>query len=102
VACLPSKIEIWGDRVARLSQNAAHFGTLTDRIHIDMAKVWHRNQEMVECGISLHSNAYKESGAELMMGTGRFVDLSQESEGILLNDGGGRLLLDEQIVVNVG
>jgi pyruvate/2-oxoglutarate dehydrogenase complex dihydrolipoamide dehydrogenase (E3) component len=38
VACLPSKNEIWGARVAHLARNAAHFGTLTGPVRTDLAK----------------------------------------------------------------
>ena len=73
VACMPSKNEIWSARVAHLARNAAHFGTLTGPVKIDMAAVRDRKQSMVEREIALHLNAYRESGAELIMGNGRFV-----------------------------
>lgn len=100
VACMPSKNEIWGARVAYLAQNAAHFGTLTGPVHIDMAKVRRRKQDMIEREVALHLNAYKESGAKLIMGTGRFV--APKTIEALLNDGGTRLVMGEQIAVDVG
>jgi pyruvate/2-oxoglutarate dehydrogenase complex dihydrolipoamide dehydrogenase (E3) component len=100
VACMPSKNEIWGARVAYLTQNAAHFGTLTGSVQTDMAKVRRRKQDMVEREIALHLGAYKESGAELIMGVGQFV--APKTIDVALNDGGTRLLTGEQVVVDVG
>src|SRR6201996_2969988 len=73
IACMPSKNEVWGARVAHLTQHAAHFGTLTGPVHTDMAKVLRRKQDMIEREIAFHLNAYKASGAELIMGAGQFV-----------------------------
>ena len=73
VACMPSKNELWSARVAHVVRHAAEFGTLTSGIKTDMRKVRRRKQDMVEREIALHLKAYKESGAELIMGSGRFV-----------------------------
>src|ERR1700733_11622389 len=73
VACLPSKNELWSARVAHLVRNAARFGTSTDAVRTDMHKVRSRKQDMVDREIEFHLNAYKSSGAELIMGSGRFV-----------------------------
>ena len=100
VACLPSKNEIWGARVAHLAQNAAHFGTLTGPVRTDMGKVRDRKQDMINREIAFHLNAYKESGAELIMGTGRFV--APKTIEVSLDDGGTRLVMGEQVVVNIG
>jgi pyruvate/2-oxoglutarate dehydrogenase complex dihydrolipoamide dehydrogenase (E3) component len=100
VACMPSKNEVWSARVAYLAQRAAHFGTLTGSVSTDMAKVRQRKQDMVEREIALHLNAYKESGAELIMGHGQFV--APKTIEVSLNTGGKRLLLGEQVVVNLG
>jgi pyruvate/2-oxoglutarate dehydrogenase complex dihydrolipoamide dehydrogenase (E3) component len=100
VACLPSKNEIWGARVAYLTQNAAHFGTLTGPVNSDMAKVRRRKQDMIEREIAFHLNAYKESGAELIMGVGRFI--APKTIEIALNEGGTRVVTGQQVVVNVG
>src|ERR1700735_3959862 len=73
VACLPSKNEIWSARVAYLAQHARQFGTLTGPVKTDMEKVRQRKQNMVEREIEAHLRAYQESGAELIMGNGRFT-----------------------------
>ncbi|MGF6227608.1 pyruvate/2-oxoglutarate dehydrogenase complex dihydrolipoamide dehydrogenase (E3) component [Inquilinus ginsengisoli] len=100
VACLPSKNEIWSARVAHLAQHATQFGSVTGPVHTDMAAVRSRKQGMVDREIAFHLNAYKESGAELIMGTGRFV--APKTIEVALNGGGTRLLTGDQVVVNVG
>jgi pyruvate/2-oxoglutarate dehydrogenase complex dihydrolipoamide dehydrogenase (E3) component len=73
VACLPSKNEIWSAKVAHLARHAAHFGTVTGPVTTDMAAVRQRKRDMVEREVALHLQNYKASGAELIMGAGRFV-----------------------------
>lgn len=100
VACLPSKNEIWSARVAHMVRHAADFGTLTGAVRTDMVKVRRRKQDMVEGEIVFHLGAYKASGAELIMGEGRFV--APKTIEVQLNDGGTRKLAGDQVVVNVG
>ncbi len=100
VACMPSKNELWSARVAHVVRHAAEFGTLVGDIKTDMRKVRRRKQDMVEREIALHLKAYAESGAELIMGSGRFVG-PKEME-VALNDGGVRRLAGGAIVLNLG
>ena len=90
VACMPSKNELWSARVAHIVRHAAEFGTLTGAAKTDMRKVRSRKQDMVEREIALHLEAYKGSGAELIMGSGRFV--GPKTIEVALNDGGVRRL----------
>jgi pyruvate/2-oxoglutarate dehydrogenase complex dihydrolipoamide dehydrogenase (E3) component len=100
VACLPSKNELWGARVAHLVRNAGRFGTLADGVRTDMAQVRRRKQDMIDREIAFHLKAYKESGAELIMGSGRFVG-PRTIEASLI-DGSTRLLDGREVVINVG
>ncbi|MFP3552376.1 mercuric reductase [Paraburkholderia sp. SIMBA_049] len=100
VACLPSKNEIWSARVAHLARHAADFGTTTGPVTVDMAKVRERKRGMIEREAAFHVQAYASSGAELIMGVGRFV--GPKTIEVQLNDGGTRTLSGEQVVVNVG
>src|SRR5262245_4768201 len=100
VACLPSKNQIWSARVAHLTLHAAQFGTETGPVATDMAKVRRRKQDMIDCEIAFHLNAYKTSGAELIMGSGRFI--APKSIEVALNDGGKRVLVAGKVVINVG
>jgi pyruvate/2-oxoglutarate dehydrogenase complex dihydrolipoamide dehydrogenase (E3) component len=51
----------------------AEHGAVTGSITIDMTTVRRRKREMVERQIAAHLQKYKASGAELIMGSGRFV-----------------------------
>jgi len=100
VACMPSKNVLWSARVAHLARQANRFGSVTGNVATDMTRVRERKQEMVEREISLHLRAYHDSGAELIMGSGRFV--GPKSLHVELNDGGARILKADHIVINVG
>jgi pyruvate/2-oxoglutarate dehydrogenase complex dihydrolipoamide dehydrogenase (E3) component len=100
IACLPSKNEIWSAEVAHLAHHAAHFGTTTGPVATDMAKVRQRKRDMVNREIDFHLQNYKTSGAELIMGTGRFV--APKTLEVRLNDGGTRMLAGDQVFLNVG
>jgi len=98
--CLPSKNEIWSARVADLVHHADRFGIGTGAVATDMAKVLARKREMVDGLVAMHLDIYKASGAELIMGTGRFV--APKTLEVTLNDGGARLLTGDRVVLNLG
>src|SRR5262245_34275970 len=100
VACLPSKNEIWSARVGYLARHAAAYGAVNGAIKTDMAKVRGRKRAMVDREVAFHLDAYRKSGAELIMGSGHFT--APKTIEVQLNDGGTRLLAGDQIVVNVG
>jgi pyruvate/2-oxoglutarate dehydrogenase complex dihydrolipoamide dehydrogenase (E3) component len=100
VACMPSKNELWSARIAHLARHAEHFGTTTGEVTTNMTRVRERKQAMVEREIAFHLQAYKDSGAELIMGNGRFV--GPKTLDVQLNDGGMRQLSGDRVVINVG
>jgi pyruvate/2-oxoglutarate dehydrogenase complex dihydrolipoamide dehydrogenase (E3) component len=100
VACMPSKNEIWSAKVAHIVRNASNFGAETRPFKVDVAKVRARKQSMIDRDAAFHATAYRESGAELIMGNGRFI--APKTIYVALNDGGVRLLEGDQVVVNVG
>jgi len=100
IACLPSKNEIRSAEAAHLARDGAEFGVTTGPIKVDMAKVRQRKRDMVERLIAAHVKNYNESGAELIMGTGRFV--APKTLEVNLNDGGARTLTGSQVFINVG
>jgi pyruvate/2-oxoglutarate dehydrogenase complex dihydrolipoamide dehydrogenase (E3) component len=65
-----------------------------------MGKVRQRKQDMIDREIAFHVNAYKQSGVDLIMGSGRFV--GPKTIKVDLAVGGTRLLTGNEIVVNVG
>lgn len=100
VACLPSKNEMWSAHVAHVVQKAARFGTITGETKTDMHQVRSRKQDMINREIDLHLGAYKSSGAELIMGSRRFI--APKTIEVSLNEGGTRVLAGDEVVVNVG
>jgi pyruvate/2-oxoglutarate dehydrogenase complex dihydrolipoamide dehydrogenase (E3) component len=100
VNCMPSKNEIWSAKVAHLVRHGAQFGAMTGPVLIDMAVVRQRKRDMVEAQIAQHVQRYRTSGAELIMGSGRFV--APKTLEVRLNDGGTRVLAAGQMFINVG
>ena len=98
--CLPSKNEIWSAKVADLLHHADQFGMVTGSTTLDMARVLARKREMVDGLIAMHLDRYKASGAELIMGTGRFI--APKTIEVALNHGGTRVLTGDRVVLNLG
>ena len=95
---------VWTDtapyRNYHLAHHAQQFGTVTGSVTTDMAKVRQRKRDMVDREIALHLQNYKTSGAELIMGAGRFV--APKTLQVDLNDGGTRVLAGDQVFLNLG
>src|SRR6266436_1228013 len=100
VNCLPSKNEIWSAKVADLVHHAAKFGMVTGATAIDMGRVRQRKRDMVDGLVAMHLEKYKASGAELILGAGRFV--APKTLEVRLNDGSTRVLSGDRVFLNVG
>jgi len=98
--CLPSKNEIWSAKVADLVHHADRFGIVTGSVATDMKRVLARKRDMVDGLIAMHLDQYKASGAELIMGTGRFI--APKTIEVNLNDGGTRVLTGDRVALNLG
>src|SRR5256885_6999835 len=73
IACLPSKNIIHSAKVASYFRRSEEFGVTKDNWTINMQAVRERKRRMVRGLVEVHLDQYKESGAELVMGTGRFI-----------------------------
>jgi pyruvate/2-oxoglutarate dehydrogenase complex dihydrolipoamide dehydrogenase (E3) component len=100
IACLPSKNEIHSAKVANLLYRRGEFGILAENVKINMATVRERKRKMVDGLIAVHRQKYHESGAELVMGDGRFV--APKTIEVTLNGGGTRTLEGRIVVINTG
>jgi pyruvate/2-oxoglutarate dehydrogenase complex dihydrolipoamide dehydrogenase (E3) component len=100
IACLPSKNVIHSAKVASFFQRSEEFGISKPGWKIDMAAVSQRRRQMVDELIALHLKNYQSSGAELVMGSGRFV--APKTLEVTLNAGGTRTLCGRTIVINTG
>ena len=76
------------------------FGIVTGATAIDMKRVLAAQARDGRRPIAMHLDRYKASGAELIMGTGRFV--APKTIEVKLNDGGTRLLTGDRVVLNLG
>jgi len=65
-----------------------------------MKRVLARKREMVDGLIAMHLDRYKASGAELIMGTGRFI--APKTIEVTLNDGGTSVLTGDRVALNLG
>jgi pyruvate/2-oxoglutarate dehydrogenase complex dihydrolipoamide dehydrogenase (E3) component len=101
VACMPSKNEIRSAEVAHLARHAAEYGAITGgTFKVDMAVVRHRKREMVERQVAKHLENYRTSGADLIMGDGRFV--ASKTLEVTLQGGDTRTLTADKIFLNLG
>src|SRR5262245_28170741 len=100
IACLPSKNEIHSAKVANLLYRRGEFGISAENMKINMAGVRERKRKMVDDLIAVHLQKYKNSGAELIMGKGRFV--APKTVEVALNGGGTRTLEGKTVVINTG
>jgi pyruvate/2-oxoglutarate dehydrogenase complex dihydrolipoamide dehydrogenase (E3) component len=100
VACMPSKNEISSAKVAHSARHGREYGAVTGSVTVDMAIVRQRKRAMVERQVANHLKIYRESGAELIMGSGRFI--APKTLEVNLNDGGTRELAADKVFLNVG
>src|ERR1700750_527945 len=98
--CLPSKNEIWSAKVADLVHHADQCGMITGSTVVDMKRVLARKRDMVDGLIAMHLEKYKASGADLIMGAGRFI--APRTIEVNLNDGGTRVLTGDRVILNLG
>jgi pyruvate/2-oxoglutarate dehydrogenase complex dihydrolipoamide dehydrogenase (E3) component len=100
IACLPSKNVIHSAKVASYLRRGEEFGLATSNQPVDMRAVRERKRRMVQELVELHITHYRESGAELVMGSGRFV--APRTVEVALNGGGTRTLRGQTVIINTG
>jgi pyruvate/2-oxoglutarate dehydrogenase complex dihydrolipoamide dehydrogenase (E3) component len=100
VACLPTKNIVHSAKVASFFQRGAEFGMVHNGWHVDMAGVNARRQKMVDGLHELHLANFNKSGAEIVMGFGRFV--GEKTVQIDLLTGGTRTLRADRIFIDTG
>jgi pyruvate/2-oxoglutarate dehydrogenase complex dihydrolipoamide dehydrogenase (E3) component len=100
VACLPSKNIIYSAKVASLARRGAEFGLKMNSLSIDMKTVQQRKRTMVDHLQQAHADRFKASGAEVMMGTARFV--GPRTVEVALKAGGSRTIAADRVFLGVG
>ncbi len=100
VACLPSKNIIYSARVVSLARRGAEFGLKTESLSVDMESVQRRKRLMVEGLHQMHVDRTAASGAELIMGSARFV--APRTVEVDLRDGGRRAIFADRVFLDLG
>jgi pyruvate/2-oxoglutarate dehydrogenase complex dihydrolipoamide dehydrogenase (E3) component len=100
IACLPSKNIVHSAQVAHYVRRSEDFGISIDSFRIKMPAVRDRKRRMVQGLVDTHLALYKESGAELIMASGKFV--GPKTLEATLSDGTKRLLRGENVVIGTG
>jgi pyruvate/2-oxoglutarate dehydrogenase complex dihydrolipoamide dehydrogenase (E3) component len=100
INCLPSKNEVTSADVADIVRHAGAFGTAVTGARTDMRVVEARKRRMVEDLVAMHREAYRTSGAELIMGEAHVV--APNTLEVALNDGDTRVLRGDRVFLNLG
>ena len=100
IACLPSKNIIHSAKVASYFRRSKEFGITCDGFAIDMAGVRERKRRMVRGLNDMYLENYRETGAQFILGTGRF--LAPRTVEVTLADGTRRQLRGANVIVSTG
>ena len=100
IACLPSKNVIHSAKVASYFRRSEEFGIATQGWKINMSAVRDRKRKMIDGLMEMHRDKFQASGAELVMGNGRFIaPLTIE---VTLSSGGTRTLRGKNVIISTG
>jgi pyruvate/2-oxoglutarate dehydrogenase complex dihydrolipoamide dehydrogenase (E3) component len=100
IACLPSKNIIHSARVASYFRRSEEFGIAKRDLTIDMSAVRDRKRRMVSSWNNAYLDNYKKSGAEFILGSGRFI--GPKTVEVTLPDGTIRQLRGTNVIINTG
>jgi pyruvate/2-oxoglutarate dehydrogenase complex dihydrolipoamide dehydrogenase (E3) component len=100
IACLPSKNVIHSAKIASYFRRSEEFGIARRDFTVDMSAVRDRKRRMVSGWNKVYLENYKNSGAEFILGSGRFV--GPKTLEARLHDGTIRHLRDARVIINTG
>ncbi|MCU1305327.1 MAG: family, FAD-dependent NAD(P)-disulfide oxidoreductase, partial [Acidobacteriaceae bacterium] len=100
IACLPSKNIIHSAKVASYFRRSKEFGITHDGFTIDMSGVRERKRNMVSGLNEMYLENYKKTGAEFILGTGRFI--APRTVQVTLPNGTTRHLRGTNVIVSTG
>ncbi|HTA79930.1 MAG TPA: FAD-dependent oxidoreductase [Terracidiphilus sp.] len=100
IACLPSKNIVHSAKVASYFYRSEEFGITKENARIDMGAVRQRKRLMVSGLVDMHLDNYKSSGAELLLGTGKFI--APRTIEVTLPNGQTRIIQGEKVVIGTG
>ncbi len=100
IACLPSKNVIHSAKVASYLRRSEEFGIPNRDFAVDMRAVRARKRRMVSNWNDAYMANYKTSGAEFILGSGRFI--APKTVEAALPDGTTRQLRGKNVIVSTG
>jgi len=100
IACLPSKNIIHSAKVVDYFRRSKEFCIAHDGFTIEMSGVRDRKRKMVVGLNEMYMDNYRKTGAEFILGTGRFV--AQRTVEATLLDGSTRRLRGTNVIVSTG
>ncbi|NUQ28697.1 MAG: FAD-dependent oxidoreductase [Acidobacteriaceae bacterium] len=100
IACLPSKNIIHTAQVVEYARRGEEFGIRMHGMEVDMPVVRERKRRMVAGLVETHLDLYHQSGAELIMGTARFI--GPKTVEATLQDGSKRVLTGKSVIIGTG
>jgi pyruvate/2-oxoglutarate dehydrogenase complex dihydrolipoamide dehydrogenase (E3) component len=100
IACLPSKNVLHSARVASYFRRGEEFGIAVGRIRVDMQAVRARKRAMVSGLNDDYLAKFKQTGAEFICGSGRFV--GPKTLEVTSADGTTRRLRGVNVIVSTG
>ncbi len=100
IACLPSKNILHSARIASYFRRGKEFGMVADGFRVDMPAVLARKRAMVSGLNGVYLDNYKQTGAEFILGPGRFV--GPKTLEVILPGGTTRRLRGTNVIVSTG
>ncbi len=100
IACLPSKNIIHSAKVVDYVRRSKEFGIAHDGFTLEMSGVRDRKRKMVRGLNEMYMENYRNTGAEFILGTGRF--LAPRTVEVTLADGTTRQLRGANVIVSTG
>ena len=100
IACLPSKNIIHSAKVASYVRRSEEFGIPKTEFTVDMSAVRDRKRRMVSSWNDAYLSNYKKSGAEFILGAGRFI--GPKTVEVTVHDGTIRQLCGAKVIINTG
>jgi pyruvate/2-oxoglutarate dehydrogenase complex dihydrolipoamide dehydrogenase (E3) component len=100
IACLPSKNVIHSAKVASYFRRSDEFGIPKRDFAVDMRLVRERKRRMVSVWNKVYLENYKNTGAEFILGAGRFI--GPNTLEVTLPDGTKRQLRGANVIINTG
>jgi pyruvate/2-oxoglutarate dehydrogenase complex dihydrolipoamide dehydrogenase (E3) component len=100
IACLPSKNILHSAKVASYLRRGEDFGFVADGFRVEMPAVRARKRAMVSGLNDLYLDNYRQTGAEFILGSGRFT--GPRTVEVTLVDGTARRLRGANVIVSTG